>query len=443
MQFSDLNLSKPLLAALSDMGLETPTPIQERAFSVIMSGSDVIGIAQTGTGKTLAFLLPVLRLWQFRKTRFPQTLIVVPTRELAVQVAEEVEKLTAYMSVEVAAVYGGVNMNNHKVVVERGLDILVGTPGRLLDLAYHGSLNLKTIRHLIIDEVDEMLELGFRTQLTNILDLLPEKRQNLLFSATMTPEVEEIIENTFNFPVTIEAAPVGTPLENITQYVYQVPNFYTKINLLRHLLQDRETYHRVLVFAPSKRLADVAYEKLTPDFPEEIGVIHSNKSQNYRFESLRKFQAGEHRVLIATDLVSRGLDLSDVSHVINIDTPEVPENYIHRIGRTGRADKTGIAITFSTEEEAAALQATEELMKHKATPLSLPDEVPISEQLIPEEMADTFVHNVQIKLDTTAPAAFHEKKKKNTKIQLTRKQIDEKRRQPKLGRKKKKKGKKK
>ena len=423
MKFSDLNLSKPLLNALADAGLEEPTPIQQKAFSVIMSGKDVVGTAQTGTGKTLAFLLPSLRMWRFQKHRFAQVLILVPTRELVVQIVEEIEKLTTYMNVVAVGAYGGVNLKVHTAEVMQGLDILVGTPGRIYDLALNGAFKPKHIQRFIIDEVDEMLELGFRTQLNNIIDHLPTKRQNLLFSATITPEVESIIENTFNFPVFIEAAPLGTPLENIKQWGYKVSNFHTKINLLQHILQDKEQFHRVLVFAPSKRLADLMFEQLDPGFPEEIGVIHSNKSQNYRFNSLRKFQSSEHRILIATDLVSRGLDLSDVSHVINIDTPEEPENYIHRIGRTGRADKTGNAITFTTEKEGPRLEAIEALMKHELEQIPFPEEVEVSDQKIPEEEDNYVVKNVRVKLDMRSKGAFHEKK--NVKKKLTRKELRE------------------
>jgi ATP-dependent RNA helicase RhlE len=292
-------------------------------------------------------------------------------------------------------------------------------------LALNGSFKPKYIKRFIIDEVDEMLELGFRTQLNNIIDLLPPNRQNLLFSATMTPAVQTIIDTTFDYPVMIEAAPLGTPLENIKQWGYKVPNFYTKINLLKHILQDKDAFHRVLVFAPSKRLADVVFEQLEAAFPEETGVIHSNKSQNYRFASLRKFQSGEHRILIATDLVSRGLDLSDVSHVINIDTPEEPENYIHRIGRTGRADKTGTSITFTTEKEQPLLDATEALMKHQVEQIPFPEEVEISDLKIPEEEDNYVVRNVKVKLGTRSKGAFHEKK--NVKKKLSREEIREKR----------------
>lgn len=439
MKFTDFNLSKSQLKSLADAGLETPTPIQERAFSVIMSGKDVIGVAQTGTGKTLAYLLPVLRLWKFQKHRLPQVLIMVPTRELVVQVVEEIERITTYQNVVAVGVFGGVNMKRHLAAVEDGLDVLVGTPGRIFDLALHGALRFKEIRHLILDEVDELLALGFRPQLTKIIDILPPKRQNLLFSATMTEEVEEVIESTFNFPVTIEAARVGTPLTNITQAVYHVPNYKTKLNLLQELLKDKETYQRALVFAPSKRLADMAYEQLLPDYGEELGVIHGNKSQNFRFESLRKFHAGETRVLIATDLISRGMDINDVSHVINLDTPSVAEDYIHRIGRTGRADKSGTAITFVTEEEKTYLKAAETLMQTTVDVLPMPEDIVISEELIPEEMPNLRVPNVRVKMARRGEGAFHEKKKKNTKVNLTRRELEEKRGRKKSDRRRKKK----
>ena len=412
--FDDLNLSKPLRNALAEAGLETPTLIQERAFSPIMSGRDIVGIAQTGTGKTIAYLLPVLRLWKFRKDRFPQILILVPTRELVVQVVEEIEKLTTYMNVVVGGVYGGTNLSSQKPIVENGLDVLVGTPGRVMDLSLQGVLKYKAISRLIIDEVDEMLELGFRPQLTRIIDMMPAKRQNLLFSATMTPAVEAVIEDTFNGPIYIEAAASGTPLENITQLGYQAANFNTKINLLEKIVEDKETFEKTLVFIPGKRLADVVFERLNEKFPDEVGVVHGNKSQNYRFRSLQNFKTGEHRILIATDLVSRGLDISDVTHVINMDTPELPEDYIHRIGRTGRADKQGTSITFTTPDEQPFLDAAQKLMDRELEILPFPEGVEISDQLILEEMPQLRVHNVRVKLDTIEAKAFHDKTSKKT-----------------------------
>ncbi|HMG15113.1 MAG TPA: DEAD/DEAH box helicase, partial [Saprospiraceae bacterium] len=278
MTFNDLNLSSPLLNALDDIGFSKPTTIQHKAFPVIMSGKDVVGLAQTGTGKTLAYLLPLLRLMKFSKAIPPKILIVVPTRELVMQVVEEVEKLASYMTVRVGGVYGGTNMNTQKNIVLNGLDILVATPGRLMDLALNGYLQLKEVKHLVIDEIDEMLNLGFRTQLHNILDLLPPKRQNLLFSATMTEEVEELIEEFTNGPQKIEAAALGTPLEKIIQSGYKVPNFYTKVNVLSRLLDDDATMSKVLVFVATKKLSDLVYEKLDELYPDQLGIIHSNKS---------------------------------------------------------------------------------------------------------------------------------------------------------------------
>ena len=241
MIFSDLNLSAPLLNALAENGYINPTTIQHRVFPIVMSGRDVCGIAQTGTGKTFAYLLPLLRLWKFSKDKNPQILIIVPTRELVAQVVESVKELSTYMSVVALGVYGGVNINTQWTELQKGVDVLVATPGRLYDLAVNGAFKTKSIKKLVIDEMDEMLNLGFRIQIKNILDLIPAKRQNLLFSATITDEVEKLMDTYFNNPERVEAAPTGTPLENIEQVYYATPNFYTKINLL-HLLLSQENW---------------------------------------------------------------------------------------------------------------------------------------------------------------------------------------------------------
>lgn len=418
MTFQDLNLTKPLLNALNDLGYTTPTTIQEKGFSVMMSGKDVLGIAQTGTGKTLAYLLPTLRQWNFSKERFPQILIIVPTRELVAQVVEEVEKLTKYMNVVTVGVYGGANIKSQAIQIAEGLDVLVATPGRLMDLALKGDLSLKHIKKLIIDEVDETLNLGFRRQLTTILDILPVKKQSLLFSATITDEVEMLIEEYFISPIKIEAAPTGTPLENIAQYAYHVPNFNTKINLLHHLLETEEELNKVLIFVESKKFADRLFEQIEPIFPGEVGVIHSNKAQNNRFNTVKSFQSGEYRILIATDIISRGLDISEVTHVINFDTPDVAENYIHRIGRTGRYDKEGISITLVSPHEIKFQDEIEALMDRKITMCDLPEDLEISTELTDDEIPKIVMPNVQIKLPKrdNVGAAFHEKKDKNKKV---------------------------
>jgi len=424
MTFDELNLNTPLLSALDDLGYRNPTTIQRKAFPVIMSGVDVCGIAQTGTGKTFAYLLPVLRQWKFSKDKDPQILIIVPTRELVAQVVEAVKELGSYMSIDVVGVYGGVNIKTQVSRVEEGVDVLVGTPGRLYDIMLTGSLKLKTIKRVVIDEVDEMLNLGFRTQLKNILDLLPPKRQNLMFSATITDDVEALMDIYFNDPVRIEAAPTGTPLENIIQIAYEVPNFYTKVNLLELLLTEDKDMTKVLVFAATKKLADELYEQLAQKFPDKVGVIHSNKEQNHRFNTVKQFQEGNYRFIIATDIIARGLDIAEVTHVINFDTPEVPENYIHRIGRTGRADKKGIAITFITERETENKERIEALMNYVIPKKALPENLVISDVLTEDEIPKVFMKIIKLKAPEQAGPAFHEKSAKNQKVNFLVKKKD-------------------
>ncbi len=416
MRFDQLNLNSPLLRALDNLGYTQPTTIQERVFAVAMSGKDVCGIAQTGTGKTFAYLLPLLRLWKFNKDKDPQILILVPTRELVTQVVENVKMLTAFMSVTVVGVYGGVNIKTQVLALEGGADVIVATPGRLFDLAMAGAFKLRTIKKLVVDEMDEMLNLGFRTQLKNIIDLLPAKRQNLLFSATITEDVEVLMDTFFNEPVKVEAAPTGTPLDNIQQTAFLVPNFNTKVNLLELLLAQDETMSKVLIFTATKKLADQLFERLDPHFPEMAGVIHSNKEQNHRFNTVKQFKEGAYRFIIATDIVARGIDIAEVTHVINFDMPEVPEHYIHRIGRTGRADKKGVAISFITEKDLPAQMAIQALMQYEIPMQELPDNLDISTELTEDELPKSNVRVFIPKLpkkDENAGPAFHEKSAKN------------------------------
>ena len=418
--FTELNLSKQLLNALEELGYTTPTPIQEMAFSPIMSGKDMVGIAQTGTGKTYAYMLPVLRMLNYSVQKNPRVLVVVPTRELVVQVLSDIEKITPYINVRIAGVYGGTNINTQKQLVAQGLDILVATPGRLFDLAASRALQLKSIQKIIIDEVDVMLDLGFRHQLMNIFDILPKQRQNIMFSATMTEEVDVLIQEIFKNPQRISAAKSGTPLENIQQYTYDIPNFYTKVNFLKYILQDKELFSKTLIFVNNKKIADRVFEILENKFPNQCCVIHSNKTQNYRLRSIEAFESGEHPIMIATDVMARGLDIDDISHVINLDTPEYPENYMHRIGRTGRAEKKGTSIVLSTEKEQSARQEIEALMELQIEKLPLPADVEISTQLAPEEQPKIKEGYNPLKQhqQEEAGAAFHEKKEKNRKVNL-------------------------
>jgi len=418
MQFSDLNLSKPLLNALTELNITEPTAIQAKTFSPIMSGKDVVGISQTGTGKTFAFLLPILRLWKFTKSPHAQIMIIVPTRELVAQIVDAINSLTPYMSVQTVGVYGGTNMRPQLIAVEAGLDIIVGTPGRLVDIIRTGSLKTKKINKVIIDEVDEMLNLGFKTQLRNLIDFLPRKRQHLMFSATMTEDVEAVINEITDYYSKIEAAPSGAPLENIEQIGYEVPNFNTKANLLEYLLKSDSSMTKVLVFAKTKKMADALFERMHPHFEETMGIIHSSKSQNNRFATVSSFQEGSFNCLIATDIIARGLDVSKVTHVINFDLTDTAEKYIHRIGRTGRSEQKGIAISFISDEDKNYQSDIEELMNLKIDIKQFPKNVELSEILIPLEENKEFIplnlHKVKI-AEPSGPA-FHEKSAKNSKV---------------------------
>jgi ATP-dependent RNA helicase RhlE len=418
MRFSELNLNTPLLNALDDLGYDYATPIQVKAFPVISSGKDVVGIAQTGTGKTFAYLLPLLKGLKYSEQKHPRVLIIVPTRELVLQVTEALVELTKYINTRVGGVYGGANINTQKQLIFEGLDILVATPGRLIDLGLSKVLNLKKIQKLVLDEVDEVLNLGFMHQLETVLDLLPEKKQSILFSATMTEEVKTIIQTFFKSPDTVEIERSGTPLEKIQQNIYSVKNFYTKVNLLRFLLAQKENFSKVLVFTKNKRVADKLYSELEGSGDAKgISVIHSNKSQNYRLQAIKGFQDGEHRILIATDVLARGIDIDAISHVINFDITDDAENYIHRIGRTGRAENEGNAISFVTEADEPVLEEIEALMQIKVPVLEFPDEVAISKKMTEDEAPKEVIKLYQKqKSKEFAPGpAFHEKKEKNKK----------------------------
>lgn len=420
MIFEELNLSSSLLKALADQEFVNPTPIQEKAFPVVMSGKDVIGIAQTGTGKTLAYLLPLLRQHTYSNQKDPKILILVPTRELVIQVLEEIRKLTTYMSIRVVGVYGGTNINNQKQQLYDGLDILVATPGRLVDLSMTGILRLKSIQKLVIDEVDEMLNLGFRPQLISLMEIIPVKRQNLMFSATLTEDVGRLISDFFSNTCKIEIAAHGAPIEKIIQAVYHVPNYYTKVNLLELLLAENKEYSRVLVFVSTKKTADRLFEAIDAKFPGQIGVLHSNKSQNFRINALKHFEEGIYRALVTTDLIARGLDINDVTHVINFEMAETAGDYINRMGRTGRAEKAGTAISFVTEKEKVYQLEAEALMNRLIPVEPLPSNLVISgvftEEESPTNLFDKNYHkSFSMK---NSQGAFQEKKEKNKKINL-------------------------
>lgn len=411
--FDDFKLNKFLNNAIVDLGYEKPTPIQSEAFPVVRSGSDVVGISQTGTGKTVAYLLPILQDLNFSKQHSPRVLILVPTRELVIQVVDAVNKLAEYLSLRVYGAYGGVNIKGQKEDVIGGTDVVVATPGRIFDLAVSFAIPLKDIKKLVIDEVDVMLDLGFRTQLKNLFDLLPDNRQNIMFSATMTKDVDDLIDTFFRTPKKIAIAISGEPLKNINQACYQVKNYLTKVNLLRAVLSDKEEFAKVVVFISSKKLANRLYEQLEIN---GLGLIHSDKSQNSRIDTIELFDKGDYRVLIATDVIARGLDFDKVSHVINFDVPTYPENYIHRIGRSGRAEEKGNSLLFYTEKETEAKEQIEELMKYEIPEIPFPGNVATTDQLIFEERESArVVQSRNRESSKNGGDAFQDKSEKNSK----------------------------
>ncbi len=427
MTFTDFNLPKPLQNAMDDLAFENPTTIQQKSFSIIASGRDVCAIAQTGTGKTLAYLLPYLQNYKYQKDKKPNLLVLVPTRELVAQVLEMAKNITKYMNVATVGIYGGANIKINLTDIMAGCDILVATPGRLIDLMNNGTIKPKTIKKIVIDEFDEMLDLGFRAQINQILEKVSERNQFLLFSATFTDEAEKFVSSNFKNPIRIEAAPVGTPLENIEQTKYQLPSFFAKIDLLKHFLANK-IFEKTIIFAATKALADRIFEELKPEFENEIGIIHSNKAQNYRFNSINSFQNGSLKALIATDIVARGIDITAVSHVINFDIPNTAEAYTHRIGRTGRVGMKGKAITFYLQKENESLQQIEKYMKLEIEKGEFPADFFVSDYAIEVETEEISTKTVKLKLKKADDfgGAFHEKIDKNKKINVRRDYKEEK-----------------
>ena len=362
MSFSALGLCAELLNTVAEKGYTTATPIQKEAIPAILSQRDVIAIAQTGTGKTASFSLPILHL--LASTQRPQAhgiraLIIVPTRELAAQVADNVDKYSQNLNVRSTAVFGGVRIEPQKIALEKGVDILIATPGRLVDLYEQGAINFENLEILVLDEADRMLDLGFIDHIHHIQSLLPEKRQTLLFSATFSKEIKALTTAMLRNPMTIELATAQDHIDNITQILHPVDK-ERKHELLIHLLENHD-WSQILVFTRTKRGADTLRNDL-----EAIGItaesIHANRTQHARTLALNGFRSGSIKVLIGTDLAARGIDIQQLPCVINIDLPYVPEDYIHRIGRTGRASSKGVAISLFSDDEAKQLRAIERFL---------------------------------------------------------------------------------
>ncbi|MEO6406803.1 MAG: DEAD/DEAH box helicase [Ferruginibacter sp.] len=367
MLFTDLNIIKPILDALSEEGYTKPTPIQQAAIPFIMAQKDLLGCAQTGTGKTAAFAIPMLQLLAMPKTMSSGTrpiraLILTPTRELAIQIQESFNGYGRHLRLKNLVIFGGVNQGPQVDALRRGIDILVATPGRLLDLMSQGHINLKDIEIFVLDEADRMLDMGFVHDVKRIITKIPAKRQTLFFSATMPAEIQSLANSILNNPEKVTVTPPATTAESIEQWLFYVER-QNKKDLLAHILKD-QNIETALVFTRTKHGADKVVKDL-----HRIGVsaeaIHGNKSQNARQRALSNFKNRSTRILVATDIAARGIDVDDLTHVINYELPEIAETYVHRIGRTGRAGASGISFSFCEAEETADLRDIQKLISQQ------------------------------------------------------------------------------
>lgn len=414
--FEEFGIGKSVLKALAEMGFTTPTPIQEQAIPVIKSGRDVLGIAQTGTGKTAAYVIPLLMKLVKAEGKDPRAIILVPTRELAIQVGEDIAELSQFTDIRHAAVYGGIGWTKHAELVEPGIDILVATPGRLWDLYRAGAFGMKSVKTLVVDEADRMLDMGFMPQLNKLLEVIPPRRQNLLFSATFSESIEKMSNEFLAFPERVEVAPSATPVDKVRQYYYRVPNFRTKLNFVSYLLLNQEEYKRVIIFCRTKENAEDVFKVLSRRTEGEVRILHSNKAQSSRINAIDAFKAGNVRVLVSTDVSARGIDVTEISHVINFDLPPRYEDYIHRIGRTARANADGVAISFIGPEEDFHLDNIEKLIRMKIEELPFPeniDAVPLTR--VEKQNIDREIDRQKKLADPTFKGAFHEKKSRRTK----------------------------
>lgn len=395
------------------MGFVTPTPIQEKAIPAVRSGQDILGIAQTGTGKTAAYLIPLLMKLVKAEGEDPRAIILVPTRELSIQVGEDLRELLLYSNIRYASIYGGVGWTIHAEMVKAGIDILIATPGRLMELYHAGALSLRKIRTLVIDEADRMLDMGFMPQLRNLLEIIPPKRQNLLFSATFSQRVEDMSHEFLALPQRIEITPSATPAELIEQRVYRVPNYVTKRNLILFFLEDADLFSRVIIFCRTKKSADDLYGFLKKRIVGGIRILHSNKAQSSRINTINIFKEGEVRVLISTDISARGIDVSMVSHVINLEVPTGYEDYVHRIGRTARANNHGVAISLIDPSEEWHMKNIETIIRMQVPIVNIPSEVEIVPTGFEENQYQLREIDRQRKIDDPSfKGAFHAKQKK-------------------------------
>lgn len=360
MKFQTLNITEPILKAINEQGYLTPTPIQEQAIPYALQGRDILGCAQTGTGKTAAFSIPTIQLLNMHEKRYIRSLIVTPTRELAIQIQENIYAYAKHTGIRSAVIFGGVPQKPQERILKAGVDILVATPGRLNDLIQQGIVDIGRIEIFILDEADRMLDMGFLPDVKRLIAKLPKKKQTLFFSATMPKEIRALAESLLKNPISIEVTPAATTVEKIDQTLYYVDKANKKRLLLKLLNKNR--VQNALVFTRTKSNAN-RLAKYLNEAGVAAGVIHGNKSQNARQQALLQFKEGKSRVLVATDIAARGIDVQELSHVFNYDIPNEAEVYVHRIGRTGRAGRQGTAIAFSDINEAEYIKSIEKLIR--------------------------------------------------------------------------------
>ena len=413
--FEDFNFNRQILNAIDDAGYAEPTPVQQKAIPPILNGQDVMGIAQTGTGKTAAYVLPIIMRLKYAQGENPRALIVAPTRELDMQIEENVKSYAKYTDLRVVTLYGGLGPKTQIEQVSKGVDIIVATPGRFMDIYLAGHLVVKQLQVLVLDEADKMMDMGFMPQINRILEVVPRKRQNLLFSATMSDKIHQLSANFLEYPTVIEVTPQATPAQTVEQRLYHVPNIKTKINLLKYLLDSTEDIKKLMIFCKTRTVAEDVYKFLARKFSEkEVKVLHANKGQNTRINSMNAFKNDEVRILVSTDVAARGIDVNDVSHVINFDVPFVTEDYVHRIGRTGRALQSGEAITFCTPSEEYYIRKIEKLIRQSIPVFDIPADVFVEETPYEERQDQAREIDLQKrKEDPEFKGAFHEKKTLN------------------------------
>jgi ATP-dependent RNA helicase RhlE len=415
MSFEDFKFNRQILNAIDDAGFTEPTPIQQKAIPPILNGQDVLGIAQTGTGKTAAYVLPILMKLKYAQGEHPRALIVAPTRELAMQIEENIKTFAANTDLRVVVLYGGLGPKTQIEQVKKGVDIIVATPGRFMDIYLAGHIFTKTLQVLVLDEADKMMDMGFMPQINRILEVVPVKRQNLLFSATMSDKVQQLSGNFLEFPTVIEITPQATPAQTVQQHLYHVPNVKTKINLLKNLLEVENDIKKLMIFCKTRTSAEDVYKFLLRKYGEkEVKVLHANKGQNTRINSINAFKNDEVKILVATDVASRGIDVAEVSHVINFDVPVVIEDYVHRIGRTGRAYNSGEAITFCNPAEEYYIQKIEKLTRQSIPVIDIPADVFVEATPYAEKQQQAKEVDMQKRRENPDfKGAFHEKKTLN------------------------------